>query len=266
MASGQGGVANLPARAQSGTPAAQSGPSGATGATTPLAGMTAAGRQVVRTATVQETVPDVSVTVNRVQQFAAAAGGYVATEYAQADDATITLQVPEPKLDAVLGQLDTLGRVTGRQQQAQDVTDQLVDVQSRISSQQASVARVRALMDQASSLADVVDLEGELTTRETALESLERQQDELAGQVAMSTVTVQLAATVPPVPVASASTPGFLGGLAGGWRAFLSTVRVAGAVLGAVLPFGLVLGVPALVVWLVWRRRRATVQAGSSVE
>ena len=58
-----------------------------------------------------------------------------------------------------------------RTAKAEDVTDQVVDVDSRIKSQRASVARVRELMDRATKLSDVVELEGELSNREADLEA-----------------------------------------------------------------------------------------------
>jgi hypothetical protein len=220
---------------------------------------------VIRSATVNLVVSDVSGAANRAQQIADTAGGYVASEDAQDDSAALTLSVPQPQLDTVLGQLSALGRVTSRQQQAQDVTDQLVDVRSRIASQQASVDRVRALLGQAGSLSDVVSIEDELTKRESDLEALEQQQAELAGQVALSTVSVNLAATAPPPPVvAAAASPGFLNGLTGGWRALVGTVRVLGVVFGALLPFLIALGIPAVAGLIIWRRRRRAPAASSA--
>ena len=242
---------------QSAGSAATGSGSSAASPNAPLAGIAAAGRQVVRTATVSLTVTNVTNSVNRVQQIADTAGGYVGNEDAQDQQASITLQVPEPQLDAVIGQLSGLGQVTSRQQQTQDVTDQLVDVRSRIASQQASVDRVRALMGQATSLSDVVSIEGELTKRESDLEALEQQQAELAGQVAMSTLNVNLVAAVPPPKAAAAApSPGFLSGLAGGWHALLATFRVLGVVFGALLPFLVVLAVLGLAGLLGWRRIR----------
>ena len=236
---------------------ASSGSAGS--ARAPLAAVSAAGRQVVRSAALDLTVADgraVSTATDRAQGIAVGVGGYVASEQAGDQQATLTLEVPQAALDGVLARLAGLGTVTGRSQQAQDVTGQLVDVRSRIASQQASVDRVRALMNQAASLSDVVSLEGELTRRESDLEALEQQQAELAGQVAMSAVRVTVLAVPPPAPVVSTPSPNFLGGLAGGWRAFLTAVRVLGVALGAALPFLVVLGVPAAAGFVFWRRRR----------
>ncbi len=220
--------------------------------------MTVPGREVVRSATIGIRVRDLSDAEATVRRIAAVAGGFAGQEDDRSRQASFTLQVPQAKLDGVLDQLSQLGKQTSRTEQAQDVTDQLVDVRSRLATEQASVNRVRALMDRATSIGDVVSVEGELTKREADLESLEQQQGELASQVAMSSVTVQLSRLA--APGAAVSGPsGFAGGLDTGWHAFLAALGVLLVVLGAVLPFVVVLGgLGALVWWLVRRRRAAT--------
>ncbi len=216
------------------------------------------GRQVIRTATVAMTTNNVPTAAARVEQVATGVGGYLSGENVDGDTATVTLSVPQAQLDGVLLALAKLGTVTSQQQQSQDVTDQLVDVSSRIATQQASVARVRQLLSQANSISDIVQIEGELTSRESDLESMERQQAELSGQVAMSTVNVQLTkATPPPPPVQAAGpAPGFGSGISGGWHALGETVRVVLLAFGAALPFLLGIGIPVLAVLWVLRRRR----------
>ena len=72
----------------------------------------------------------------------------------------VVLRVPQEKYDAVLAELAGAGKLLSRKADAEDVTDQVVDVESRIATQRASVNRVRALMDRAVKLSDVVTLEG----------------------------------------------------------------------------------------------------------
>jgi hypothetical protein len=160
----------------------------------------------------------------------------------------------------VLHELSGLGHVSRQGASAQDVTDQLVDVHSRITSQQASVTRVRALLAKANSISDIVSIEGELTQREADLESLEQRSAELTGQVTMSTVTVQLGRSTGPPIVEPVQSGGFLAGLGSGWHAFVAALGAALVVVGAVLPFAVILGVPALGVWW-WLRRRRLVRA-----
>jgi hypothetical protein len=223
------------------------------------------GRQVVRSATIGLRVADLDRAESGVRQVAAAAGGYTAQEDDQAGQASFTLEVPQAKLDGMVGRLTRLGRPTSRTERAQDVTDQLVDVRSRLASQRASVDRVRTLMQRATSIADVASIEGELTKRETDLESLEQQQAELTSQVAMSTVAVRLRRSAVPAAAAPPRQGGFVGGLDSGWHAFLGALSVLLVVLGAILPFLAVLGgLGALLWWLVRRRRVAAVTAGGT--
>jgi hypothetical protein len=52
---------------------------------------------------------------------------------------------------------------------ADDVTDQVADLDGRLASQRAGVVRIRALLDKATSVGDVVLIESELTQREADL-------------------------------------------------------------------------------------------------
>lgn len=254
---GSNAVPNAKLAAPGGGAAAGAGQAGSGGQAAPLPPGALAGRQVVRTASITLTVGDVPGAAARAKGYADAAGGYPANEDATDDHATLVLEVPVDRVDAVLGELAGLGHPTNQGAQAQDVTDQIVDVRARIAAQQASVDRVRALLDRATSIADIVSIEGELNRREADLESLEQRNAEVAGQVAMSAITVGLNRTAPaPPPPPPARATGFAAGLAAGWHAFLGAVGVALVVLGAVLPFALVLGIPATAWWWLRRRRR----------
>lgn len=219
------------------------------------------GRQIVRTATISlKAKKTVTEAVTGIRQAATAAGGYSSDENSSDDHGSLTLKVPADKLESVLDQLRSFGDITSRVEHAQDVTDEMVDVTSRLATQRASVDRVRALMDKASSLSDITALESELTKREADLESLEQRHDSLAAQVAMSTVTVEVSRTDTPAPPPE-DQASFLSALAGGWHALIATLNGIGVGLGALLPFVLVIGIPAAVVYLVIRRRKARPQA-----
>ena len=108
----------------------------------------------------------------------------------------------------------------------------------------------------------IVTIEGQLTSRQSELESLQRRYEALRGQTAMATLTVSISETGEPVAVAEEDD--FLDAFAGGWKALVEAFSWLLVVLGAVLPFAVVLGLPALG-YLWWRRRRkATVAATST--
>ncbi|MEV6441908.1 DUF4349 domain-containing protein [Amycolatopsis sp. NPDC051716] len=230
------------------------GKSGPEKVTPPQPGATE--RKLSRSARLELTAPKVVDVVAQARGIALGAGGYTGQESTGDELATLNLAVPADKLDGVLDQLSHLGsRLVKRELNTQDVTEQVVDVEARLATQRASVERIRALLAKATSVSEIASVEGELTSREAALESLEQQRNSLAGSVAMATVamTIRNVAAAPP-PAEDHS--GFLGGLAGGWHAFLVFGGGLLTVLGALAPFLLFLVPLGWLGWWLHRRRR----------
>ncbi len=212
-------------------------------------------RKLVRTARLELTAPKVADVISQVRVITQGATGYTGQETTQEKTAMINVIVPAERLDGVLDQLAKLGKQVKREVTATDVTEQLVDVESRLATQRASVERMRALLARATSISEISSVESELTSREAELESLQKRRESLAGSVAMSTISLQV--TAEEIAVAEESSSGFLGGLADGWDAFLAFGGGLLTVLGAVAPFLLIIGVPVFVlVWWLRKRRR----------
>jgi hypothetical protein len=224
-------------------------------------------RALVRTAQLTVEVGDPAGTMRQVRTAAAAAGGFVTDEQTSDTGSWVTLRVPADALDRLVEDIAASGRVTGRSTQVFDATEESIDLDARVASQQASVARVRALLAQAESIGDVVAIESELSRREADLDSLTRRLESLRDQVAMSTLTVDLrgpAALPPP----GGPAPGFRDGLATGWAGLLALGSGVAAAVGFVLPFLPVVAVLAGIVWLLRRivrgRRRPAAAAPSA--
>ncbi|MET0866249.1 MAG: DUF4349 domain-containing protein [Nakamurella sp.] len=202
-----------------------------------------------------------------VRSIATAAGGFQAGADGGGSQTTVTLRVPTDQYDTVLDKLTAIGDITSRSESSQDVTAQAADVNSRVESMTASVARVRALLAQATTIADVISIESELSVREANLESLQQQQAALNGQVAMSTISLNLTAvTVDPQatePVVAEN--GFITGLNAGWATLVGLAGWLGSAFGALLPFlPLLAGGALLAWWLVRRNRRRRAVAAST--
>ena len=222
-------------------------------------------RAVVYTADVTIKVKDVARAGARAKADAAGAGGYVADENTthagtsgSIDYSTLVLRVPVDTYAATLARIQRdLGRPLSLTQSSQDKTAEVADVNSRITSAQSSLRRLRKIMDKAGSVSEIMDVEGAISTREADLESLQAQAKALDRQTSYSTVDLRLVGPEA-APHKKAAAPGFVDGLAGGWHALLTFLRVAVLVIGAVLPFAALaalLGTPA---WWLWRRHRRT--------
>ncbi|MGW1142125.1 DUF4349 domain-containing protein, partial [Streptomyces zhihengii] len=225
-----------------------------------------AAAHIIRTASLSVEVKDAVAALADARAAAEKAGGRVENETTERVDDThvtsrIVLRVPQESYDAVLSELAGAGRLLSRQADAKDVTDQVVDVESRIATQRASVARVRELMERAERLSDVVALEGQLSSRQAELEALLAKQESLKDRTTLATITLELTEPERAEESSDGGAPGFLDALGGGWDALVATVRWIAVVLGAVAPFAAV-GAVLYVLWrLLGRPRRARREA-----
>jgi len=153
------------------------------------------GRDIVYTASITVEADDVAAAGQRAVDIVGELGGIV---FAQT-----TLTEPEPMAEmtfklrpadfaAALERLAGVGELVDQTVSAEDVTERIVDLESRITTAEASVVRLRGFLEQAAELEDVAQLERELLERETVLETLRGQLRTLQGLVDLATITLRI--------------------------------------------------------------------------
>ncbi|MFJ6652165.1 DUF4349 domain-containing protein [Microbacterium sp. NPDC091313] len=250
-----------------------SGSSSSGGAADSAAGGVAAGsREMLTSGSATVVVPDAAAAATRIADAAVARGGYVESQsigssagtasggsdmttlpYPMPGGDAITVRVPADELSALIDELGSVGEVTSSSVSRQDVTDQAIDLRARIAASEASVQRLTELMSQAADVSDLIAAETALSERQAALESDRQQLAALEGQVEMSTLTVSLVPETEPV---TADPAGFGDGLAAGWNGLVATLNGIVVALGFLLPWLVVAGLAAAVVWGVVRLAR----------
>jgi hypothetical protein len=173
-------------------------------------------------------------------------------------------KVPPAAFQRVLDQLAALGTPLEKMVSTNDVTDQVVDLQGRLETAEASAQRLRALFTNAGNVHDVVTIENDLATREAEVESLQGQLRVVKNQVQLATVTLTLTTRATPHVPKAKPAPGFTRALSAGWKAFAASVRVALTVVGATLPFVVFAGLVAGIVVFIRRRRHRPATLGST--
>ena len=232
-------------------------------------------REVIATAEMTLRSKDVEATVDAIDSIAGASGGFVSGRDIQSDPdndartrATVTVRVPTQKLDDVIDQVSSEAEVERVVSNEQDVTETVIDVDSRVKSARASVDRIRVLLSQANTIGEVVRIESELSRREADLESLLARQRALADQTEMATMTVTVLApeAVTPTPEPAEDDKGFLAGFERGWEALVAVIVVALTTVGVLLPFLIVAAVFLVPLYLYLRRRPAIAQAPQAAQ
>jgi len=140
---------------------------------------------IIYTARVTMAVYQVEQGLEKVERIAREQGGFLALKH----DREITVRVPRAHFDATLAAIDKLGDVIHRDVQAQDVTDEMVDLEIRIKNAKSMQERLRALLQKAA-VKEALDIEKELARVTEELERLEGRQKLLRDKIALSTITV----------------------------------------------------------------------------
>ena len=169
------------------------------------------------------------------------------------------LKIPVASYPVTLGQLASrLGTQLSLQQQAQDVTQQVADVNSQVTSDEAAIAQLRALLSHAGSVGDLLSVQNQINGEESSLESMQAQQRVLSHETSYATVTLTLLGPkAKPLVQRPKAPPTLAGGFSAGWRALRITVSWTLAFLGAIAPFA---AVTAITGYVIYRGRRRLIR------
>jgi hypothetical protein len=257
MAADSAGESNARAGAPAAAPAEAPAGGAAKDTTAQAPDLSVDQRSIIYRGSVSVRVKDVNAAAGQAGGIATTAGGFVGADNRNSSSgtgtATMELRVPAGKFATVVDQLAKLGTEEQRQITTEDVTEQTVDLDARITVQQARVDSGRKLLAQAKSLNDLVMLEREVATRESDLASLQAKKRRLADLTALSTISVTF--LDPQADVVEEDDPaGFLSGLSAGWTALMASLAAVLTVLGALLPWLLILGLPGWAIFVAFRR------------
>ena len=217
---------------------------------------------IIYTASLTMRARDLTRTAAQATQLARAAGGYVSSENTQLNRAhpdrsmiNLQLKIPVSAYQATLGALSTqLGTRLAMSQHAQDVTQTVADVSSRVTSAQAAISQLRALLRHAGSVTSLLTVQNQINAEESGLESLLARQRALTHETTFATVDVLLVAKPRAIHHARHNHPGgFVGGLKAGWHGLVRVVSLVLTAAGAALPFAVIL---AILAYLAYRTRR----------
>lgn len=143
---------------------------------------------LVYTANLQMAVYLVEPGLASVEKIAKDFGGYLSSR----GDNKIEIRVPRERFNEALKAVEATGDVLHRDVQASDVTDQYVDMESRLRNAKVIRARLQALLERAQ-VKEALEIERELGRVTQEIEVLEGKLKLLRDKVAFSTITVQYA-------------------------------------------------------------------------
>ncbi|MCL2526842.1 MAG: DUF4349 domain-containing protein [Defluviitaleaceae bacterium] len=126
---------------------------------------------------------------------APALDGYVESEMLTARGRrmlSIVIRVPAASFETAISQIETIATVRVLNQSAQDVTDSFYDMIGSLELRRVEEERLLALIDEADSINEILALEQRLSDTRFSIEIYTSQLNNMAGQIAYSTIEVTL--------------------------------------------------------------------------
>ena len=230
------------------------------------------GRLIIKNGEITLLVADTDRALDQATSVATDTGGYIVASKTWLQDgfkyAQMTMGVPVDQFEVAQRRLRGLAvQVLNDTASGQDVSDEFVDLQSRLNNQEATAARIREFLKDAKTVEEALKVNTQLTEVENEIEQIKGRMQYLKDRSAFSTLVVTLnpqqptpTPTLTPTPTPT-PTPAY-------WQPG-KTVEAAGDTLGgllrglidAVIWFGIVLlpfAIPvlAIVAIVVYFKRR----------
>src|SRR3989441_234485 len=222
-------------------------------------------RNLILTAKIDMRSKDPWATSDRAQAIATGLGGDVLnlsqTGTADTRSATLTIRVPSSRFGDALQQLKSLeGEVQTSGVSAQDVTDQFIDLQARLTAKQAEEQRYIAILNRANTIDEILKVDASLGNVRTQIEQLTAQINSIKQRTDFSTISMSIS-TLSALPGDTTTKV---------WDP-AKTVGRALAALGAMMQvfadaliWLIVFGVEGALVYAVWRYRASRHVAGEA--
>jgi hypothetical protein len=155
-------------------------------------------RLIIRTGHLTIIVADTETAVAQITQMVEANGGWVVSSslYQYSDTAKtgdITVRVPSDGYNSALEAVKGMAlEVTDESSSGQDVTDEFVDLSSRLANLEATAARVRNFLDETKNVEEALAVNVELSRLEGDIEVIKGRMQYLSQSASFSTISIHL--------------------------------------------------------------------------
>lgn len=154
-------------------------------------------RMIIYNTSITLTVKDVSASVDEVSGLAARSGGYISGSSVRQEGertfATITIRVPAQGYADVMSALRGIGlKVESEKGSAQDVTEEFADLDAQVRNLQVTEEQLRALMAKATTIDEILRVQGQISNVRGQIERLKGRQQFLQRNAELATIAVSL--------------------------------------------------------------------------
>jgi hypothetical protein len=147
---------------------------------------------VVFTARIELEVGDVDSTLDDLLALTEDYGGFIASVNTRSGTGAITIRVPQTWFYDAVSDVEGLGEVQNRDIKGEDVTEDYVDLQARLSNLERQEERLNEILALGTTVEEVLKVEKELERVRGEIEGLKGEIQYLESRVELATITVLL--------------------------------------------------------------------------
>ena len=194
----------------------------------------------------------------KIASLAEQNGGFISNTQSYSDSegkltsGRVTVRIPCGNFDSAVGKIRKMGTIESISISGQDVTQEYVDLESRLKNMEAQEEVLLSLMRQSESVADSIEVQRELSNVQGEVEVIKGRIKYLDSMVSFSTIEVFLHE---PEPIA-ASGWGFLDALKRGLRGAVKVFNGTVVFLIVISPLLVLIAIILVIVWLAVRAKK----------
>jgi len=152
-------------------------------------------RMLIRNGRLEFETDDLAKTAENIQKAIRTHGGYLGSEqsynYDTRQSTTLNVRIPSASFDTFIADISKgVEKFDAKDISARDVTEEFLDVEARLKNKKELEARYQEILKQAKNVKEILEIERELNTLRSDIESMEGRLKYLQNQVSLSSIQI----------------------------------------------------------------------------
>lgn len=177
-------------------------------------------RKLIKNGYIQLEVSSLQEAESSIKNWCSSFGGYIESNNQNERNGSMSVRIPSSNFEAAMDSAGNLGSVKSKNVSSQDVSESFYDLQTRLETKKIMRERLQKYLESAKDIKDMLQIEKELNSVISDIESMEGRMKRLTGQIDYSQIYVNYE-----LPFRSDENHGFvMPDFGDGFRRFVSTV------------------------------------------
>lgn len=147
-------------------------------------------RKLIKTGNLYLEVSSLSDVDKTISEFASTYKGYVTDSSMYENHFNATVRIPSANFEQAMNSAGDLGKVKSRSVNSQDVSEEFYDLQTRLDTKKTMQKKLESYLSNAKDIKDLLEIERQLNSVTTEIESMEGRMKRLSNQIDYSTIYI----------------------------------------------------------------------------